>query len=495
MGETVRDVGWSLSDVLRRVLLGHVFLIGACTVLGVVASFVWITVTPATYRADTELVTGTYSLPTDVGLEEALDGAGPLGLELPAETQARIISSPAVVTRAATALGLDPAGAASLRASVTATPDTDNVFTITAAGPSPSAAVERANAVAQAYLGYRQDRAEDKLGTLAQDARTSQESGEEQAAALQPQIDAAVADGDQVLASTLTARQQELQRAAQAESARRSALESAQASFGGGGTIVRPADAEAVAGGRSPLRSVLVGALGGMLIGIALALFVERLRQPVRDVPDLEAVLGDVVVLERPRRPSGEEASVAARQLESRVHGGEAVVLAPTREGDGTTVDMAAAWLRAGMADLHRRRTESGRVRAIPAITASTGLGSLFQGLDRRSERSTVLVVVVAGRDTAEDLRRTSRALRHGGITLSGAVLVHRRGLLHRVPWSRREPSSPPPAQDTAPTEHDALRPVDAPESAEPPGGSSAARPALRHPVWHRTDDDRRAIP
>jgi Mrp family chromosome partitioning ATPase/capsular polysaccharide biosynthesis protein len=161
---------FALRDVLR-VLRQYRQELLAAVVLAVLAALVVSFAQPRRYTAEAQLVVGP-TIP-DAALPDALTGndAGPLGLDLPAETQARIVASPVMAARVARSLGLprDRAHIEDLTERVQAKAVTDNLLLITANAPSSKAAADLANGYAASYLAYRREAARKALQALSND--------------------------------------------------------------------------------------------------------------------------------------------------------------------------------------------------------------------------------------------------------------------------------------------------------------------------------------
>ncbi|HEU4399080.1 MAG TPA: Wzz/FepE/Etk N-terminal domain-containing protein [Actinomycetota bacterium] len=184
---------FALRDVLR-VLRHHRRELLAAVVLAVLAALVVSFAQPKRYTAEAQVVVGP-AIP-DAALPDALTGndAGPLGLDLPAETQARIVASPIMAARVARSLDLprDPAHIEDLTKRVQAKAVTDNLLLITVNAPRSQAAADLANGYAAGYLAYRRETARKALQAISNDllrrARvTRYTSGEIIAAAVPPE--------------------------------------------------------------------------------------------------------------------------------------------------------------------------------------------------------------------------------------------------------------------------------------------------------------------
>jgi Mrp family chromosome partitioning ATPase/capsular polysaccharide biosynthesis protein len=166
---------FALRDVLR-VLRRHRQEVVAAVVLAVLAALAVSFAQPKRYTAEAQLVVGP-AIP-DAALPDTPTGndAGPLGLDLPAETQARIVASPIMAARVARSLGLspDPARIKELTRRVQAKAVTDNLLLITVSAPSSREAADLANRYAAGYLAYRRETARKALKALPDDQRNAQ---------------------------------------------------------------------------------------------------------------------------------------------------------------------------------------------------------------------------------------------------------------------------------------------------------------------------------
>lgn len=258
-------------DSLQQLVRAYWKLICILGICGVLGAALFLSQRPPVYRATAEIVTGTYSLPSEVGTEPAVDKAGPLGLELPAETQARIIASPSVADIAADALGLGALEAAELPHQVSADPTTDNTFSVRVEGPSPEEAASRANAVADAYLQYRQETGKRELEALASRANELASDNVAAARALDAPINTELREGNSGYASVMLTRRQELERTAATAGASAAAFSSAAESFDGGGSVLRPASSRTVTEALPAANVLAFGLAAGLLVGLGAA--------------------------------------------------------------------------------------------------------------------------------------------------------------------------------------------------------------------------------
>ena len=252
---------------------------------------------PVTYSARAELVTGNYSLPQEVAVQPAIDKAGALGLELPAETQARILASPTIVEVAAEALHLDEQGRVALLSSVKASATTDNSLSISVTGETPEAAATSVNAVATAYLQYRADIGRAEMNALAERAHTAAKHSLESAAALDEPLRTAQASNAGYAASIL-AKREELERAARAAESTAAALDVAVENFNGGGALVRPGTPEEVDASLTMPMFVFLGLVVGLLAGLAFTVVRRQISDRIMDRRDISRATGLTEIFE-----------------------------------------------------------------------------------------------------------------------------------------------------------------------------------------------------
>lgn len=252
---------------------------------------------PVQYIARAEMVTGNYSLPPEVASQPGIAKAGALGLELPAETQARIIASPTIVDVAAKALRLNDEDSQTLRSGVKASATTDNSYSISATATTPEAAAAGANAVAAAYLQYRADIGRQDMNILAERAHTAAKDSQAAAAALDEPLARAQATNASFAASIL-AKREELEHAASNSGAIAAALDDAVKNFNGGGAVVRPATLHDVDASLSMLMMILLGSAVGLFAGLAFAVVRRQFSDRIMDRRDVMRTTGLTEVFE-----------------------------------------------------------------------------------------------------------------------------------------------------------------------------------------------------
>lgn len=244
----------SIPDVVKDVWAKYWKSIIACALLGAIIAAIWVQVRPSYYSARAELMTGTYALGPQVNSVSAIADAGPLGLELPANSQAQLIDSPATAEHAVKKLGEKGESATQILVeSTTASALTDNSFAIDALGTSAEQAVERANAMATGYLALRAEKGRAEFTQLAAQTGLSADAAKD--------------------------------------------LRALAKKFDGGGQVYRPATTDQVEG---PVNSTLVIVLGGVIgavAGFVLALIRRVFSRRVRTDRDLAQVFGDDLVL------------------------------------------------------------------------------------------------------------------------------------------------------------------------------------------------------
>lgn len=244
----------SIPDAIKDVWVKYWKSMVACAILGAIIAGIWVQIRPGSYTARAELVTGTYALGPEVQSVSAIAEAGPLGLELPANSQAQLIDSPATAQHAAKALGDDGAQAVqTLVENSTAAALTDNTFAIESTAPSAEQAVERANAMAKGYLALRAERGRAEFAQLSAQTGLNEDTAKD--------------------------------------------LKAMSKSFDGGGQVYRPATTDQTDGPVNPTVIILIGGLVGALIGFILALVRRVFTRRVRTDRDLAQMLQDDLIL------------------------------------------------------------------------------------------------------------------------------------------------------------------------------------------------------
>jgi capsular polysaccharide biosynthesis protein/Mrp family chromosome partitioning ATPase len=307
---------FALRDVLR-VLRRHRAVVLTAVAMMVLIALIVSFAQPKRYTAVTELVIG--PVIPQVALPDARGDSktGPLGLDLPAETQARIVASPMIAARVARGLKLpaDPAHAAELAKAVKVKAVTDNILLITADAPSARQAAARANAFASNYILYRREAATRQLLGLAAAYRR-------QAKDVQLEVDSLTGQLKRVDSSSAEAQRLTVQRNA-ALNDQRALLSQAEAATQtvvsnlDGGQITASAAPPAEASSPNAIRNVLVGLLLGGVIGISLALFREHVNDRISTRDDAARasnapVLGTIPRQRRFRQPEGELVTIRA---------------------------------------------------------------------------------------------------------------------------------------------------------------------------------------
>jgi capsular polysaccharide biosynthesis protein len=282
---------WSVWHGAKQVIRIHWPAIFALMLVGGLVGAGFALRNPVTYTARAELVTGNYSLPVEVASQPAIAKAGALGLELPAETQARIIASPTIVDVAVQALRLDDREASALLGSVKATATTDNSFAISAAGLTPEQASANVNAVAAAFLQYRADIGRADMNVLAERAHAAAKDSLASAASLAGPLASAQATNPGYAAGIL-AKREELEHAASSAESTAAALDDAVKNFNGGGSVVRPASAGAVDESPSTIMFILLGLAVGLMGGVAFAVIRRQVSDRIMDRRDIMRASG-----------------------------------------------------------------------------------------------------------------------------------------------------------------------------------------------------------
>jgi Mrp family chromosome partitioning ATPase/capsular polysaccharide biosynthesis protein len=307
---------FALRDVVR-VLRRHRWQLLATVAVAVLAALVVSFAQPKRYTSETQLVVG----PTIPGaaLPDAPSGndVGPLGLDLPAETQARVLASPIMTARVARSLrrSSDPALIEELTKRVQAKAVTDNLLLITVNAPSSREAAALANGYAEEYLKYRRDTARKALQALSSDYQRRARDAQRRAAAINQQIGEAAARAAGEDVTRLTNERNDL--LDQARVLTRNARRAAQSQASGyrGGEIIAPATPPARSSSPNPIRNVVIAILLGGAAGVSVALLREHIDDRVH-TRDQAAQAANAPVLaalpKRRRHVRGEPVTVKA---------------------------------------------------------------------------------------------------------------------------------------------------------------------------------------
>lgn len=275
-------------------------LVLALAVLGGLLGLAWVALNWSSYHASARVVLSD-PWDADIGTTDRPVGGD---FERFVRSQARFVESDAVIDAAAETLDMSPSDLDdAVSASVN---ESGDVLTITASAASPDEAEDRLDAIIDAYSSQRQE-------------------------AVQSQLDEALAGIDAELATPEGAFNDELRR-------RRSELRIAVAAYGDGVAFIERDEVTAELGTIEKLAIPLLGALGGLGVGL-LAAWIVADRHPRVDDPEQLAerhgitflgsvpAVGRVVPSDPASRSSFEVTMLAlAHQLRSR----------PTRYGGRT---------------------------------------------------------------------------------------------------------------------------------------------------------------
>ncbi len=261
-------------------LLRQKWLILGCIMLGLVGASVFAFSQTERWTASSQLVIGPAVPPALVGkLPSSTDKTGPLGMDLPAETQARVMASPTLLRSVAKSLGLPTTDRTvqDLAAVTRVKAVTDNAYLVTTDGPTSSEAVRRANAIAVIYLKMRNDEAKSLLTTLAGQAQDRSKTATQQSKSLVSQIDEAVQRGDAQTAAALRGQRVDLATEARQAADEAAAMLKALTAVGTGSELVTPATTDTATASPLVARDILVGAILGLVLGFGLALLRSHL--------------------------------------------------------------------------------------------------------------------------------------------------------------------------------------------------------------------------
>lgn len=319
--------------------------IALMTILGLAAALALAYTQTPTYVARAEVLVDPLSAQTPTS-----------GVVVPSEevsTQLQVLGSEPVAERVIDQLGLSDSPSELLNTVTVAPVEATRVLTIEVTRFEATEAAAIANALAEEYLTYRQERAVEQ-------ADAQQEAYVEEFAALQDEFANVTSEVQTASGSTLTAlraRRQSLVIQLTAASTQISALGAPGVSTLQAGEVLRPATIPNVPSAPRPLPLGLLGALIGLLLGIGLAFLRDRVDDAVRDEERLREVLdgrpvlghiphwggsrsGRIATLIEPHSPVSE----AYRTLSTNVR---FLLAASTRRtlavGDGSTLMVSSA--------------------------------------------------------------------------------------------------------------------------------------------------------
>ncbi|TCO52056.1 LPS O-antigen subunit length determinant protein (WzzB/FepE family) [Kribbella antiqua] len=386
-------------------LLRQKWLIIGCILLGLFGAAVYALVQTERWTASSQLVIGPAVPPALVGkLDTSSDKTGPLGMDLPAETQARVMASPTLLREVAKSLGMptNDDTVQKLAAVTRVKAVTDNAYLVTTDGPTASEAVRRANAIATIYLDQRNDEAKGLLTTLAGQAQDRSKTATQQSRSLISQINEAVDRGDSQTAAALRDQRVGLATEARQAADDAAAMRKALTAVGAGSELVTPATTDTASSSPMVARDILVGGILGLVLGFGLALLRSHLTPYIltRDQAARAASSPVITASEGNRRrfwhrtapelpqyeitSLGTEASgaLARRELNPRAFGSGApgtllvVSASPTPNSAGIALAMAEANARDGRETLLILADVEG-TPVLPHVTGHEGLTDL----------------------------------------------------------------------------------------------------------------------
>jgi len=386
-------------------LLRQKWLILGCILLGLLGASVFALSQTERWTASSQLVIGPAVPPALVGkLSTSADKSGPLGMDLPAETQARVMASPTLLKAVVKALGMpdNDQTIQNLAAVTRVKAVTDNAYLVTTDGPTAQTAVDRANAIATIYLAQRNAEAKALLTNLAEQAQARSRTATQQSRSLVSQIDEAVGRGDNQTAAALRDQRVGLATEARQAADDAAAMLKALSTVGSGSQLVTPATTDTASSSPMVARDILVGGILGLVLGFGLALLRSHLTPYIltRDQAARAATAPVIAASEGNRRrfwqrsapelpqyeitALGAEASgaLARRELNPRAFagGGPGALLvvsaSPTPNSAGIALAMAEANARDGRETLLVLADIEG-TPVLPPLTGHEGLTDL----------------------------------------------------------------------------------------------------------------------
>ena len=324
--------------------------------------------------------------------------------EVNLDTEKALVTSEAVAQKAIPLMGTEISPEAFTNHVSVEVPGSAEVLRISYSDPVPTTAQKGAQAAAQAYLAFRQDQAlrsaleassaiEDQISDLEADLR---------------EVAAEVASSAGATQEAATAEQEALQTQL---ALLRGQLVQVGAVNIDPGEILAAADLPSEPSSPNVLMNLLLGALGGLLVGVMAAFIRDRLDKKIRSVADVEQLLKapvigqipsgrsgrrwEIEVVAAPRSPNAE----AYRSLRTTVralaeeHGAKVVLITSAMAGEGkstTAANLAVVLAQAERrvllisADLRRPRLHqffqlSNRVGLSSVLERGTPLGKAIQ--------------------------------------------------------------------------------------------------------------------
>ncbi|MGE5286767.1 MAG: Wzz/FepE/Etk N-terminal domain-containing protein [Micromonosporaceae bacterium] len=311
-------------------------------------------------------------------------------------------------------LGLNE-NASSLLGSYSAVPITERVMRITASAPSSQQAVQRANAVAEAFLQFRAD-----------DLRAAQQlvlaSLNQQVSQAQQQLDSIDSRISQLNAQSSSAQQSQLKSLRRQRASAQATLYNLQQAATGNQTTIKPQTSAAVKGSivldaatpltHSRLKPLIVGAAMGLVVGLVLGMAIVVIQALVSDKlrrrDDVAHALGATVRLSVPavrphwwqpwrgRRPAANDADVEriagylGQVVPGKSRGVAALAVVPV--DDLQVPALAVVSLAVSLAQADRRVVVADVCAGAPAAKL---LGAADPGVGAVSVHDTRLVVAV----------------------------------------------------------------------------------------------------
>lgn len=338
----VLDIVWR-----RRLLVGITIL------LVIMAALLYARLAPVTYQATTIL---RYS-PAGTSTLSGSSSYGSINLDLDPE----YVLSPELAAAAAAPLNDDPTALQAAVSTSLVEGQRINRLELTAIGSTPTQAKDRANAMAQAFVGHLKDQLDTGIGTLKSELTRQQKIQSDSLRTLNRK------PGDQLAQANFSSA---LSRIGQ--------IQTEIATIQGNGApvaILQPA-ALGTRQGLSLLTIMLIGITSGLLAGAGFALIRDQFDDHVRSTDDVEEVIGDHVI--------GDVAVVPRRQLK--------LAPLPTATRLPTPLNESVRGLRTSLEVIFPERNV-----AIVVTSAEPGEGKTFVSANlavamARAGRSVILV-------------------------------------------------------------------------------------------------------
>ena len=217
------------------------------------------------------------------------------------ETERQLVDSQTVATLARDALGIDTEIDALLGGLTVTAPPEAEVLEISYTSSDPAVARDAANAFADAYIAFKRDRQTETLASEREALEERIESTESQLAQLTADLEAAQADENDALTTTLENNRTSLIARIGVLQQQLDDLDASRGERVASGEVIETADLPQSPSSPNYLTNALLGLFLGLALGVGLAFLRERLDNRFRGRDDVEKVTRAPVLATIPR--------------------------------------------------------------------------------------------------------------------------------------------------------------------------------------------------